>query len=287
MEKFNFEVDDWKWWSKILRITAGSNHTRHDLIAAIDKLEKLSIRNLYIYVDENILKEVIQILIDKKYIFRAYVDNTYQYYKWLLASSRGTDGCAISALANIEDKVHPYATSTAGVSAMILSPDELSVLLIFENNNWKFVSGSNNFKELSFDTAKREMFEEVGLINDDGFIPKIIGFWNIADNMNDMMTSYVLRAMPNCQIKMDEFELVDAKWFKISDLKPIIDIAVGFKNSPCGITDPHDNYIVPLNNHIIIYNDQNYGYPYMLWINNWLQKKYYDNCIVRNVNIIC
>ena len=269
MKIFNFEINDWKWQSIILRITTGSNHTHNDLIATIEELEKLSIRNLYIYVDENILKEVIQLLINKKYVFRAYVDNTYQYYKWLLP--------------DIEDKVHPYATSTAGASAMILSPDELSILLIFENNNWKFVTGSNNFNELSFDTAKREMFEEVGLVNDADFIPKVIGFWNIAGqnggNINDMMTCYVFRAMPNCHIKMDEFELIDAKWFKISDLKPIIDIAVGFKS--------FDVETGSLNNHIIIYKDQNYGYPYMLWINSWLQNKYYDNYIVGNVNILC
>ena len=273
MEKFNIEIINWKWESKILKITKGDSYTCDDLSSKITELELLvndkinHIRTLHIHVDENILHQVIPLLIKTRYIFRAYIDGFYQYYKWLLD--------------NVEDKVHPYATSTAGASAMILSPDELSVLLIFENNNWKFVTGSNSFKELSFDTAKREMFEEVGLVPDPDFIPKVIGFWNIGGRcggeINDMMTSYVFRSMPNCEIKMDEFELCDAKWFKISDLEPIINLALSlnFEKIP-----------EPINNHVITYDGQNYGYPYMLWLHNWLKKKYFDINVVANINIL-
>lgn len=273
MEKFNIEVINWKWESKILKITKGDSCTLNNLLSKITELESLvhdkikHIRTLHIYVDENVLHEVIPLLINAKYIFRAYIDGFYQYYKWLLD--------------NVEDKVHPYATSTAGASAMILSPDESSVLLIFENNNWKFVTGSNDFRELSFDTAKREMFEEVGLYPDPYFIPKVIGFWNISGRyggkINDMMTCYVFSAMSNCEIKIDKFELSDAKWFKISDLEPIINLALSLN-----IEEIQE----PINNHVITYNGQNYGYPYILWLHNWLQKKYFDINVASNVNIL-
>lgn len=268
MATLYLETTNWKWESKIIKITAGNTCTVNDLLITIKKLELEPIRTLHIYVDSNILRYVIDLLIDEKYIFRAYIDGSYQYYKWLLP--------------DIEDKVHPYATSTAGASSMILSPDELSVLLIYENSNWKFVTGSNDFRELSFDTAQREMFEEVGLHNDPDFIPKVIGVWNISGrfggNINDVMTCYVFKAKMDFDIKMDEFELCDAQWFKISDLQPIIDLANNF--------DCDKNADGPINSHVITYNGQNFGYPYMLWLGNWVQKKYFSMNIVGNVNIL-
>ena len=262
MYKFNIQVMDYKWQSKILKITGGMNFDIKSLISFMNEFPLDSLKTLYLHVEEKILSDLINFIICQKFKFRAYVDGTYQYYKWLLE--------------DIEDKVHPYATSTAGASCLILSPDEKSVLMVFENNNWKFVTGSNNYKELSIETAKREMFEEIGLENDPNFIPKVIGFWNIngrfAGNINDMMTCYVLKSTSFFP-KIDTFEIEKTKWIKISELSDIME-------NKEKISDGQ------LNTLLITKNSENYGYPYLQWLKNWIDEKFFEIHIMDNINLI-
>ncbi|XWV26564.1 hypothetical protein QJ857_gp0503 [Tupanvirus soda lake] len=259
------EIIDWKWESKIIKIIS-DDITTDDFNLLVSDLENQNIHTIYIHINEKILDKFLWIILDRNYKFRSYDEGIYEYYKWTLKG--------------IEDKVHPYATSTACASVMILSPDETSVLMVFENDMWKFVTGSNNFNELNLETAKREMFEEVGLEYDSRFEPKFIGMWNISGRnngkINDVMTCYVIKAK-SFTLKLDDFEIVKAKWFKINDLIPITNMINNNFN---------ENTTEPINMMTIKHDKEKYGYPYFLWINNWLNNKYFDFVNYKNVNVI-
>ncbi|CAH6419609.1 Hypothetical protein KVN_LOCUS8 [uncultured virus] len=262
---FEYEISDSAHSSKTIKIKNGNKCDINNLLEIVQNLENdKNLRTLHIYINENILKLFIDNIIKLDYKFRAYDNSYYQYYKWLLV--------------DVEDKVHPYATSTSGCSVMILSPDESSVLFVHETNYWKFVTGSNNFKELTVNTAIREMFEEVGLNIDENFEIKVIGIWNIGGRsggkINDNNTCYLVKSK-SLDFKIDEFEVEQAKWISIKELQNIIEIA----NQNIKSNDP-------ANWSYVKYNNENYGYPYLLWIKNWLCKKWFENHIENNVNII-
>ncbi len=143
-----FDISDAPWFSKIIKITLGGNQHIDSLINTIDYLEQNgTLRTIHIHIHEDCLVNVFPIIKKLNYVFRAYDADSYQYYKWLL-------NC-------IEDKVHPYATSTAGATTMILSPDEQSVLFVYEMEMWKPVTGADHFRVLSLNTALRKAEEEV------------------------------------------------------------------------------------------------------------------------------
>ena len=262
---FDAEIIDWMWERKLVKIKAGNEYNLEKLFAMIGTLELLDIRTLHLHIEENILDKLLQTVIENKYLFRAYVDDSYQYYKWLLV--------------NVEDKVHPYATSTAGATAVILSPDEKSILMIHEYDMWKCVTGSNDYRELSLETASREMLEEVGLVNDPDFVPKMIGLWNISGRfggyINNVMTCYIFKSK-TLDAKPDEFEISLTKWFSLDELKPIIELAKT-KTNLSG---------QPFDRSYITYGGERFGYCYLLWINNWINNKCMECEISGNINII-
>lgn len=264
MSKFNIDIIDAEWQSKIIKIKEGNSYGTSSLLVLIKHFEEINLRTIYLEINEHVLGELLPIVINLGYKFRSYDNGIYQYYKWL-----PTD---------IEDKVHLYATSTASAAIMILSPDELSVLMVHEHGVWKFVTGNNNYKELNLETAKREMCEEVGLEIDSKFVPKVVGFWNISGKnggkINDMMTCYICKSLSET-IKMDELE--HAQWFKIKDLKLVMNKAINRKIIFDG----------PLNRCYIEHENEKFGYPYILWLNNWIYKKYMSMNIFENVNIVC
>ena len=55
------------------------------------------------------------------------------------------------------DKVPPYATSTEGVGAILLSPDERRVLLVWEYGCWKMPTGAVDAGESALSALRREV----------------------------------------------------------------------------------------------------------------------------------
>lgn len=252
-----YQITEWRWNSSILTLHRqhidNSNSIDLDNVASLIKtLEQSNIYTLHIHIDQSLLPSILPLIIDQSYLFRNYHDKFYCYYKWLLT--------------DIEDKVHPYATSSAGASAMILSPDEQSILMVYENAMWKFVTGSNDYNELNLDTALREMTEEVGLTCCPDFTPKVIGLWNIAgrsdDKINDHMIGYVCRAT-DTNVVLDTFEVGIYKWFKLDD--PILIEAI--EHAINTIDDDRTDA------RTITYNDVTYCYPHLLWISNWINHR--------------
>lgn len=261
-----YHVTAHKWNSKIILLIPSNDQLATEaasttplptspthITQVITTLETDSIRTLHVYVHESILPDYLPILIAQDYCFRRYHKHFYCYYKWLLAT--------------VPDKVHPYATSTAGASTMILDPTQRSTCLIHENDMWKFVTGSNDFNETSLQTALREMKEEVNLDPNPAFKPQLIGMWNIGgrtdDKINDVMVGYVVVAA-GTDVTLDPFEVGEFKWFELDD--PVLCNAIAkayqvINDGTCDVT------------YRLEVDGVGYCLPHLLWLGNWLSGK--------------
>jgi len=114
-----------------------------------------------------------------------------------------------------------YATSIEGVGALVLSPDEKKILLVWEYGNWKPVSGAVDEGESVLYTVAREMYEEVGLKVDDTFAPVSVGGWQMAKardaRINDNFRAFVVRAASE-DFMADNNEIETARWFDTTAL---------------------------------------------------------------------
>ena len=96
------------------------------------------------------------------------------------------------------DKVPPYATATEGVGAIVLSPDETRVLLVWEYGCWKMPTGAVDASEGVLQALRRELREEVGCRVDSDFSPLYLGGWQNArafdERVNNHFSVYAVRA---------------------------------------------------------------------------------------------
>ena len=87
--------------------------------------------------------------------------NEHIYYKWCRAGSK--------------DMVPAYATSIEGAAAIVLSPDESSVLLVKEYGRFGMPGGAIDPGEGALEALRRELMEEVSVTLDDAFPPLLLG----------------------------------------------------------------------------------------------------------------
>lgn len=245
-----YQVESARWNSIILTIsTSGPLTSEGSLVSLIRSLEGSGIRTLHVYVEEQLLPDILPLLISIDYQFRRYHQGIYCYYRWLLL--------------DVEDKVHPYATATAGASALILSPDEQEVLMIYEAGMWKFVTGAIDYNESALTTVIRETREEVGLYPDPLFAPVFVGMWNIAgrtdQRMNDFMFCFAIRATSTAVVP-DPFEINVYRWIRLDDHELVNAIQYATQT----VQDPHPT---PKS---IEHGGKPYCYPHLLWLANWL-----------------
>jgi len=149
--------------------------------------------------------------------FHRYLNNHYTYYTW--NNSR------------IEDKVPDFASSIEGVQGFILSPDEQEVLLVKEHNMWKGISGAIKSGDGLVESLVREAQEEVGVkIDLQGFEPRFVGAYHTAKSrygvINNNFHCMVVRAVER-SFTVDNVEIFEAQWFKISGLQQIVAQCVG------------------------------------------------------------
>ena len=138
------------------------------------------------------------------------------------------------------DMVPGYATSIEGVGALVLSPDETKVLLVWEYGSWKHVGGAIDEGESVLTTLARECREEVGIELDAAFAPVSVGGWQISrardDVVNDNFRAFVVRAASE-EVHCDMNEISQAKWFDAKELLA----AVRHAGSP----DPQQTSTIP------------------------------------------
>lgn len=172
---------------------------------------------IYIEIPAKQLSRYLPTLNDFDIKFHHFQNNAYTYYIWKVKDESGNP---------IEDKVPVYATSIEGVGGLILSPDLMKVLLVWEYGKWKLVTGAMKAGESPVDTLRREMTEEVGLEFTDNITR--IGGWHISkarfDAVNDNFTAFVVQATSE-NFAVDGIEIKKAQWFNCDQLLFRIDVS--------------------------------------------------------------
>jgi 8-oxo-dGTP pyrophosphatase MutT (NUDIX family) len=133
--------------------------------------------------------------------------NEHIYYKWCRAGSR--------------DMVPAYATSIEGVAALVLSPDESSVLLAKERGRFGMPGGVIDPGEGALEAMRRELVEEVGVAIDDAFPPLALGGCQKSRErdaaVNENHHVFAVRAR-SLALVVDPVELDAAHWFPAAAL---------------------------------------------------------------------
>lgn len=181
--------------------------TPSELHEAIVEKKRTAPRSIFVYVPELNLANLLPTILSERLKFHHYLNNEYVYYFW-----NRTD---------VEDKVPEYATAIEGIAALILSPDNTEVLLVWEYSNWKPVTGAVHSGDSTIDTLSREVWEEVGLELDPTFKLKCVGGWNYTrarfNTISDNLSCYVVRVKSK-DFRVDGFEIKEARWFPVECL---------------------------------------------------------------------
>jgi len=123
---------------------------------------------------------------------------------------------------DFDDKVPSYSTATEGVGALVLSPDEKRILLVWEYGCWKMVTGSVDAGEGTLQAMRRELQEEVGLREDAAFKPVYLGGWQASRaydrQVNNHFSVYAVRVQDEAT-QIDTNEIGAARWFDLAALR--------------------------------------------------------------------
>ncbi len=123
--------------------------------------------------------------------------------------------------AGLKDRVPPHMTSTAGVGAVVFSPDCSAVLLVKEYGKYKLVTGVVEMNETNVQALYRELLEEVNVEVDPTVEVRMVGGWQMANakgtGINDTFTVFSVRAK-SWAFKADKVEIHEAAWFPVNIL---------------------------------------------------------------------
>ena len=189
---------------------------------------------LYVAIDEkSVDSEHVQCLLKRGFKFYHHrtsdEGDEFVYYAW-------------PDRPDFTDKVPVYATSTEGVGAILLSPDEKRVLLVWEYGCWKMPTGSVDQGESFMTALQREVGEEVGCQIDPAFRPVYVCGWqaSCAGDMkiNNHFGCFGVRAKSE-ELTIDHNEIAEAKWFDVSELLKR-GIAAGHMLKPIGTSAKMD-----------------------------------------------
>jgi len=120
-------------------------------------------------------------------------------------------------VADLAKMVPHYATSVEGATGVVFSPDELSVLAVWERGGWNTPGGAIDLGEMKVDGLKREIREEVGVTLDDAFPPVYLGGYQMSrardGTINDNFSAFAVRAASE-QTHLDNKEIHCAFWLR-------------------------------------------------------------------------
>lgn len=198
---------------------------------------------VFLNVHQDVISHFFDSILKSGFQFHHHLNGIYTFYRWQKP--------------NVEDKVPPFATSIGGVGVLLLSPDEQSVLMVYEYSKWKFVTGTVECNESILDAARREVKQEVGImVADDAiFAPRWIGGYHgygIRDSLiNDNFHVVALKSS-TWDIQPDGEEIKQAKWMPISLFQQIAS------------QYPHELQVDV--GGVIVHEQQVHGKRYVRWI---------------------
>lgn len=212
----------------LLQVDNLTDRFRQDLLDEIRTRAVGAKGAIFVDVPEQHLGAVLDILLDRKLIFHRCQDKIYTYYLWNVKNEDGTP---------IEDKVPAYATSSEGVGALIYSPDHTQVLLVWEYDRWKVVTGGLKPGEQLLETLIREVHEEVGLTIRLNSMTYLGGWQHVKCEFGQINNNFRVFAVDatSLDFQVDNEEIYLAKWWSIYDLHAIAHV-------PC----PNGNPMFPV-----------------------------------------
>jgi len=195
------------WWIRVRKKT-----TRSALQMHMKRIEAKKSGAVYVAIPQSLLQSDVMTLLGKEAGYKFYTHNEEReemiWYTWTRE--------------NMESRVPSYATSIEGGGALVLSPDESEVLLVWEFGRWGRSGGAVDLGESCLEAAKREVAEETGLTLDDSFAPLLgLGYQMPCSRdgkINDHFLYFILKARRDSELKLDTTEIEKAKWFKIETL---------------------------------------------------------------------
>jgi len=116
------------------------------------------------------------------------------------------------------DMIPSYATGVEGATALMFSPDETKVLLVWERGHWTTAGGAVNPGECKLETLIREVYEEVNVKVDEAWDGvRYLGGWSAGrarDNViNDNFSAFAVRLQSE-EFEPDCKEIHEARWFE-------------------------------------------------------------------------
>jgi ADP-ribose pyrophosphatase YjhB (NUDIX family) len=169
---------------------------------------------IHVYLREKFInRQLVQQLKSQGYKFHHYVEDTQTF----VYGKRPQD---------IEDgKELMNATAKELIGALVISPDEQQVLLLWEGGKWVFATGYTMTRESVVDALRRELRTQLSLEVDKAYAPRAVGGWTRAsakfDCINEVFMCYALRATSTV-LNLDED--MHARWFNIDELMQLLDM---------------------------------------------------------------
>jgi 8-oxo-dGTP pyrophosphatase MutT (NUDIX family) len=201
-----------------------------------------------------------EMMLNDGFKFHHYLNGEYTYYSWNNKE--------------IEDKIPEMASSSEGAAAMILSPNMQNILLVYEYEKWKLVTGGVKSGDTILETCVREAKEEVDVDMDPSFPPLYLGGWNIKKakygEINDNLSCFAIKATSDV-FKVDGIEITKAEWFQIEYLLSIntnVELTSSSHSSP------------------IEHDGTRFSYVMLKWLKNYMDGNYLNITSKDNINLI-
>lgn len=231
-----------------------------DLLNVIEKNPNNQDGAIYVKVPDTVFHRFLPQLLKLKYQFQRYDETpnsprSFVYYKW-------------NALMRA-DEVQPQATSLDHFAALIYSPNEQAVLMVKENDKWKFITGPVTKTSGTVTGLIAFLAQNFSIELDPGFRPVYAGGWIREKGrygyIHDRMDCFALRAT-RLEVNNTLKNIQEMTWMSVSDLKNVVAEYRSYTEDLLAKTGIQDTDVV-------LFRDQAFNKYHMAWLSHTLQGK--------------
>jgi len=206
---------EYSTWIRVLSADVGPPQ----LAAVLARCEESNNKGtIHVYLREKFInRQLIQQLKSQRYKFHHFVEETQTFvYGKKTGPPSGPDD---------EDRELVNATAREMVGVLLLSPDEKSVLLVWDMGKWGCLNGSLVTRESVIDGVRREVRSQLSMEVDKTYPSRVVGGWSKAaakfDCINELLVCFVVKATGT---SFDVDEGMHVQWFLIDELMQLLDM---------------------------------------------------------------